>query len=256
MILRIIRYVLHDLLRSRIALAYTGVLLASAAGLFLIGGEGGKSLASVLSLTLSVVPLVSVVLGTIHFYHSYEFIELLASQPLKRGTIYLGEYAGVALALSLAFLLGVGLPVAVWDRSLTGLSLLATGVLLTLVFVALAFLGAVCTRDKSRGIGLALLMWLYFALVYDGLVLLILFSFSDYPLEKVAVALVSLNPIDLGRTVVLLQMDVSALMGFTGAVMREFLGSAAGIAYAAVCLVLWIALPVWAGMRVFRRKDL
>ena len=49
-----------------------------------------------------------------------------------------------------------------YDRSSTGLSIIATGVMLTFVFVAIAFLGAVCTRDKARGIGVALLLWFLF----------------------------------------------------------------------------------------------
>ncbi len=256
MILRIVKYVLHDILRSRIALAYTLLLGVASVGLFNIGGGGGQGLASLLSVVLMVVPLMSLVFATIHFYNSYEFIELLSAQPLKRRTILLGEYCGVAGALSAGFLLGVGVPVAVFDHSLTGGYLVAAGLLLTLVFVALAFLGAVCARDKTRGIGVALLMWFYFALVYDGLVLFALFSFADYPLEKAVIALVSLNPIDLARVAVLLQMDVSALMGFTGAVMREFLGSTVGIAYAAGVLLLWIVAPLLLALRVFRRKDL
>ncbi len=256
MIFRIIKYVLHDILRSRIAIAYTVLLAAASVGLFNISGDGGRGLASLLSLVLMAVPLMSLIFATIHFYNSYEFIELLSAQPLRRRSIILGEYCGVALALSAAFLLGAGVPVALYDQTVTGGCLVAVGVVLTLVFTALAFLAAVCSRDKTRGIGLALLMWFYFALLYDGLVLFLLVSFADYPLEKAVIGLVSLNPIDLGRVMVMLQMDVAALMGFTGAVMREFLGSALGICYAAAVLLLWIVLPVWLAVRVFRKKDL
>jgi hypothetical protein len=59
------------------------------------------------------------------------------------------------------------------------------------------------------------MIWFYFALIYDGLILLILFSFSDYPLEKITLLLSALNPIDLGRISIMLKMDVSALMGYT-----------------------------------------
>ena len=65
-----------------------------------------------------------------------------------------------------------------------------------------------------------------------------------------------LNPVDLSRILMLLQLDVSALMGYTGAVFNEFLGSTAGVALAYACLGLWVVLPmVWAE-RVFRKKDL
>lgn len=256
MILRIVKYVLHDILRSRIALAYTVFLLAASFGLFNLDGDVSKGLASILSVVLTVLPLMSLVFAMVHFYNSYEFIELLSSQPLKRDTILLGEYLGVAAALCAAFLIGVALPVALYAFNPTGLSLIAAGILLTFVFVAVAFLGAVCARDKARGIGIALLLWFFFALIFDGIMLFILFAFKDYPLEKAAIGMVALNPIDLARCLVLLQMDVSALMGMTGAVMREFLGSAAGVGYAACVLLLWIVVPLRLAVAVFRRKDI
>jgi Cu-processing system permease protein len=255
LVFRIVKYVLLDILRSKVAVAYTAALALAAVGLFHLG-DSGKGLVSLLSVVLLVVPLVGLVFATTHFYNSYEFIELLAAQPLHRRTIVLAEYFGVAGALSVAFLLGAGLPVALFDGTATGLCLIAVGVLLTLVFVAVAFLGAVCTRDKARGIGVALLMWFYFSLVYDGLVLLLLYAFADYPLEKAAMAMMALNPVDLGRVIVLLHMDVSVLMGYTGAVLRQFLGSWPGMASAFGLLLAWAAAPLWLAVRVFRSKDL
>lgn len=256
MIFRIVKFVLFDIARSRIALGYTILLLAASLGLFNIGGGGSRGLASLLSVVLLVVPLMSLVFATVHFYNSYEFIELLSAQPLRRRTILLGEYLGVAAALCIACLAGIGIPIALYDRTLTGLSLVGVGLMLTLVFVALAFLGAVCTRDKARGIGVALLMWLFFALIYDGLVLIALLLLEEYPVEKATILLASLNPIDLARIIVLLQMDASALMGLTGAVMREFFGSALGITWSLAWLGAWIAAPLAVALRVFRGKDL
>jgi Cu-processing system permease protein len=254
--LKIVKYVIRDIIRSRIIIAYALILLAASFGLFNLGGDVSKGLIGMLSLVLLVVPLVCLVFGTIHFYNSYEFIELLASQPLKRRTILLGEYLGVALALCGALMLGAGLPVLLYAATATGFTLLAVGLVLTLVFVALAFLGAVATRDKARGVGMAMLVWFYFALLHGGLMLLILFAFEDYPLEKPTMAMIALNPIDLGRVVVLLQMDVSALMGYTGALMKDLLGTAAGISSAAGILTLWMLVPLGLACWIFRRKDL
>lgn len=253
---KIVKYVLRDIARSRIVLAYAATLLAASFGLFQLGGDAAKGLVGLLSLVLLVVPLVSLIFGTIHFYNSYEFIELLAAQPLRRRTILLGQFAGVALALCLALLAGVGLPLGLYAAGPTGLTLLGAGLALTVVFVSLAFLGAVSTRDKTRGIGVALLVWFYFALLHGGVMLFVMFTFEDYPLEHATLAMIALNPIDLARVLVLLQMDVSALMGYTGAMMKEFLGSALGASLAAATLALWMAWPLALALRVFRRKDL
>ena len=110
--------------------------------------------------------------------------------------------------------------------------------------MSIALLAAVLTRDKAKGIGVALLLWFYFALLYDALLLYLMFSFADYPLEKALLVFISLNPIDLARVVVLLQMDISALMGYTGALFSEFLGTGWGMAFALAVLLLWLFVPI------------
>jgi Cu-processing system permease protein len=168
----------------------------------------------------------------------------------------LSEYGGVALSLLGAFFIGVGLPVMLFSVDETGIALLFTGGALTLVFTFSVFLASVKARDKARGIGAALLLWFYFALIYDGLVLLILFAFSEYPMEKFTLLLSALNPIDLGRIFIMLKMDVSALMGYTGALYKDFFGSGTGVLFTAVIMLLWAAAPLWFAVRSFKRKDL
>jgi len=254
--LRIVKYVVGDILRGRIVLGYTGFLLVASFGLFSLGGDPGKGLIGLLSLVLLVVPLVSLVFATVHFYNSHEFIELLAAQPLRRSTLLLGQIVGVGVALATALLVGIGLPILLYAPTVTGITLVAVSLVLTFAFTALAFLAAVLARDKARGVGAALLLWFYFALLHDGLTLYVLFLFEDFPLEGVSLGLLSLNPVDLARVLVLLQMDVSALMGYTGAMMKDLLGTGTGIAFAVVVLVGWIAVPLASAVWVFRRKDL
>jgi len=180
----------------------------------------------------------------------------MLSQPLSRTRILLSEYGGVSLSLLSAFFIGVGLPVLMFAFDETGMALLFTGAALTMVFTSIAFLAAVKARDKARGIGAALLLWFYFALIYDGLVLLILFAFSDYPMEKFTLLLSALNPVDLGRIFIMLKMDVSALMGYTGALYKDFFGSGMGVFFTAGIMLLWATVPLWLAVRSFKGKDL
>ncbi|MBA3849593.1 MAG: ABC transporter permease [Opitutus sp.] len=253
---RLLKYVVGDILRGRIVLGYAGFLLLAAFGLFNLAGDLPKGLVGLLSLVLIAVPLVSIVFASSHYYQSYEFLELLAAQPLPRTTILLAQAAGVSLALCGALLVGIGLPLLVYTPGLTALSLLAVSLVLTVVFTHFAFLAAVALRDKGRGIGFALLVWFYFALLHDGLTLYVLFLLQEYPLEGVSLGLLALNPIDLARVLVLLQMDVSALLGYTGALLKDFLGTGLGLGFAAAVLAGWIALPLGGALWVFRRKDL
>lgn len=253
---KVTKYVVYDIVRNRFVIGYTLLLLAITMSFFGFESDPNKGLLSLLNIILMVVPLVSIIFSTIHFYNSYEFIELMSAQPLSRKSIFLSEYVGVAASLSLAFLLGVGIPTMLFEGSSRSIILLISGLLLTLTFVSLAFLAAVITRDKAKGIGIALVIWFYFSLVYDGLVLGILFSFSDYPLEKAMLILTALNPSDLARIMVLMKMDISALMGFTGAVFQDFFSTNYGLIVALLVLLLWVVVPVAIATRIFQKKDL
>lgn len=253
---RVLKYIFYDILRTRFILLYTAFLFVCTFALYQLDSDSSKVVLSLLNIVLMVVPLVSIVFSTIHFFNSYEFIELMLAQPVKRSTVFLGEYFGVASSLCAAFAVGVGGPMIIFGMNLIGLTLLYTGVVLTLVFVSLAFLASVLTRDKAKAIGIALLFWFYFSLIYDGLLLWVVYSFSDYPLEKVTLILIAFNPVDLARIVMLLKLDISALMGFTGAFYQEFFGSSLGIILSTAVLCIWIVLPIGLAQRIFNRKDL
>lgn len=253
---KIIKYVIADILRNKITIAYTVFLLAMSLSVFNLEDNASKGLLSLLNIILLIVPLVSIVFSTIYMYNSSEFIELLVSQPLKRRTIWLSLFSGLATALSLSFFIGAGIPILIYQPSSTGIMMLLTGLLLSVIFVAVAFLASVTTRDKAKGIGKVILLWLYFALLFDGMVLFLLFQFADYPLEKAMVGVSALNPIDLSRILILLQMDVSALMGYTGAIFRNFFGTQAGVIFAFLVLMTWFIIPLWLSLRKFNSKDL
>ena len=253
---KISKYVLYDILRNKVVLAYTAFLLVVSFSLFQMEENSSKAVLSLLNIVLIVVPLVSMVFSTIHWYNSYEFIELMLTQPISRKKVLWSEYTGISSSLVTAFLIGVGIPVLIYNFNSTGLALLLIGSLLTLVFTSIAFFASVKSKDKARGIGAALLLWFYFALIYDGLVLTVLFAFSDYPMEKVTLLLSSLNPIDLGRIYIMLQMDVSALMGYTGATYKDFFGSSVGLFYTLGIMIVWMVVPVWLAVRSFNKKDL
>lgn len=253
---KIIKYVIIDILRNRIMLAYTLFLLLISCSIFSLEDNAAKGLLSLLNIIMIIVPLVSLLFAAIYVYNSAEFLELLVSQPLKRRTIWLSLFTGLAASMAFAFFIGAGLPLLIYEHTATGFMMLATGLLLSVIFVAIAMLAAVIARDKAKGIGAVILLWLYFSIIFDGLVLFILFQFADYPLEKAMIGITALNPIDLGRILILLKMDVSALMGYTGAIFKDFFGTATGLVISFVTLVIWIMVPAWLSLRKFNHKDL
>lgn len=256
--LKIFRYELRDVLRSRSLLAYALFFLLVTEALVRFGG-GARAALSLMNVVLLLIPLVSIVFGTMYLYHAREFTELLLAQPVRRTQLFAGQFLGLALPLAAAFVVGLGVPFALHGTSDgeggTILVVVACGVALTFIFAAFAALIAARIDDRVKGIGAAIGVWLALTILYDGLVMIGLMMFADYPLERPALAAMMANPIDLARVLILLRLDVSALMGYTGAVFERFFGSTGGALLASLALVMWTGVPLLLGARRFQRKD-
>lgn len=254
--MRLIKYVFLDIMRNKVLIAYAVFLFAVSFGLFSFSDNPLKAVSSLLNIVLIVLPLFSIIFSTGYYYNAYEFTELILGQPVRRSTLFLNQFLGVGIALCVAFLIGCGLPLLIFLGDTTALLLTMSGVVLTWVFVALAFLSSVYARDKARGIGIALLAWFYFVFLYDSLVLMFLFAFSNYPLENYMMALAFLNPVDLIRVIMLMHLDMAAIMGYTGAVFSKFLGNTIGSILCFSALLIWILLPFLLALRRFIRRDI
>ncbi|MEC4050773.1 ABC transporter permease subunit [Flavobacterium sp. SUN046] len=253
---RIIKIILIDILKSKIVLAYTLILAILSWSSFALEDNSAKGILTILNVILFTVPLVSILFATIYLYNSAEFIELLLSQPIKRRKIWMSLFFGVSLSMVLAFFVGAGIPLLINSTDGVGLMMIVIGCLISVIFTALAFLSSILTRDKAKGIGIAIMTWLYFALLFDGMVLFLLFQFSDYPIENAMVGVTALSPIDLARIQILLHLDVSAMMGYTGAIFKDFFGTSLGLIVSFLLLCLWAIVPFFISLKRFRTKDL
>lgn len=258
--LKILKYSFYDLVRSRWSYIYFFFYLALGFVLLFLNNDLSKAVITLMNVIIVIVPLIGTIFGVMYFYNSREFTELLLAQPLKRSAIFLGQYFGVAGSLTMSLGLGLGIPFAlyglfrsdaIWDFSL----LLVTGVFLTLIFTALAFNIALSNENKIKGFGYAVLLWLFLAVIYDGLFLLCLIIFEEYPLDTASLVASMFNPIDLSRTLILLKLDISALLGYTGALFKQFFGTNLGLFISLLVLSVWTLLPVWRLAYNSKRKD-
>lgn len=258
--LKILKYSFYDLIRSRWSYVYFLFYLALGFVLLFLNNDLSKAVITLMNVIIVLVPLIGTIFGVMYFYNSKEFTELLLAQPLKRSSIFLGQYFGVAGSLTLSLVLGLGIPFilyglfrseAIWDFSL----LLVTGTFLTFIFTALAFNIALSNENKIKGFGYAVLLWLFLAVIYDGLFLLSLIMFEEYPLDSFSLVATMFNPIDLSRTLILLKLDISALLGYTGAIFKQFFGTNFGLMVSIGVLLLWTLLPIWRLAFTSKRKD-
>ena len=253
---RIIKIILLDILKSKIVLAYTFILAILSWSSFALEDNSAKGILTILNVILFTVPLVSILFATIYLYNSSEFIELLLSQPVKREKIWISLFLGLSFSMIFSFFVGAGIPLLLNSPDSIGIMMLLNGCLITIIFTALAFLSSILTRDKAKGIGIAIMTWLFFALLFDGLVLFLLFQFQDYPIENAMVGITAFSPIDLARIQILLHLDVSAMMGYTGAIFKDFFGTAIGLIVSFLLLSLWVIIPFFISLKKFNKKDL
>ncbi|WP_298930868.1 ABC-2 transporter permease [uncultured Allomuricauda sp.] len=258
--LKILKYSFYDLMRSRWSYVYFLFYLALGFVLLFLNNDVSKAVITLMNVIIVLVPLIGTIFGVMYYYDSKEFTELLLAQPIKRSSIFLGQYLGVACSLTLSLVLGLGIPFllyglfrsdVIFDFSL----LLVTGAFLTLIFTAIAFNIALSNENKIKGFGYAVLAWLFLAVVYDGLFLMSLIIFEEYPLDSFSLAATMLNPIDLSRTLILLKLDISALLGYTGAVFKQFFGTNTGLIISILMLLLWTILPISRLAYKAKRKD-
>ncbi|MFN1834215.1 ABC transporter permease [Balneola sp. MJW-20] len=258
--LNILRYSFFDLIRSRWSIFYCAFYLLLSFALLFLNNSLPKAVITLMNLIVILTPLIGTIFGVMYFYNSREFTELLLAQPIRRRTIFLGQYLGVAGSLSLSLVLGLGIPFLLYGLFQSGeiinfIFLLIDAALLTFIFVALAFTVSLYNENRIKGFGYAILIWLFFAVIYDGLFLVSLLVFEEYPLDTFSLVATMLNPVDLSRILILLKLDISALLGYTGAIFQQFFGTGWGLFLSFVSLLAWVLIPAWFMLRISLNKD-
>ena len=258
--IKILKYSFFDLMRSRWSYVYFAFYLSLGFVLLFLNNDVNKAIITLMNIIIVLTPLIGTIFGVMYYYNSKEFTELLLAQPIKRNTIFMGQYLGISISLTLSLILGLGIPflmyglfmsTAIFDFTL----LLVVGTLLNFIFVALAFNIALSNENRIKGFGYAILMWLFLAVIYDGVFLISLVMFNEYPLDKFALLTTMFNPIDLSRILILLKLDISALLGYTGAVFKKFFGTNFGLLISFSVMLLWVVLPVLRIKSKLKKKD-
>lgn len=237
-------------MRSRWNYVYLLFYLLLGFVLLFLSPSLAKAILTLMNVILLLVPLIGTIFGIMYYYSSREFTELLLALPLKRSSIFLGQYLGVALSLSLSLIMGLGIPFMIYGIFMSGDiwnfgQLLILGTFLSFIFSGISYNIALVNENRIKGFGFAILAWLFMAVIYDGLFLIALTMFSDYPLEKFSLIASLFNPIDLSRIMMLLKLDVSAMLGYTGALFKKFFGNYMGSTIALAILVLWTIIPIF-----------
>ena len=249
-------------IRNRWLLIYgLAIFLFSSVIMYFGSDRPSQAIMSLLNLILLVVPLFSSIFGAVSFTESLPFMEIILSKNVSRRELFFGKWLGLGTGLCISYLAAVVLSSVLFlppmEKQLFSWALIVfSGILLSLIFLSLSFLVSNLLNRKELIQGVILLFWFYFYILYDLILLGLAVLYRHYPLDILLLVMTFLNPLDLVRLMALLQMDLSALMGFGTAVFQKVLGNFWGIATGIMFLALWVFIPLNAGYRTFKRREI
>lgn len=219
-----------------------------------------RTTAGLLNLALLFVPLLGLSLGGLGIAGELEdgSLAALLALPLTRAEVYAGKYLGLLAALAAAIAGGFGLSgvlvaaAAGGGDARTFLALAALAMVLAAVSLALGALLSVALCSRAKAAGAAFAAWIGLVYLSDlgsiGLVL-------ARNLEPARVLLLALfNPVEQARVLGTLALTRRAeVLGIVGLYGQDLLGEAGLVALLLGALLLWTALPLLAGARLFRK---
>lgn len=253
---KILKYELLNLARNRWVFALTLIVAALSAGFIWMAGDFTKAVLSLSSVLTTLVPLLAALFAVVYWYYSDRFTELLLTQPIRRIELLAARWIAMSASLILAIAVGILLPfVALGGMDSGVLLVLATSAFLSMIFITLGIVIAASIGDRMKGIGLVLGLWLYFVLVHDSVILLLLLGFREYPLDLPAALLSAVNPLGLSRVLHLVHYDASLLLSYSGALVRSLVEGTAGVLAAVGLALLWLLVPLALARRRFMLKD-
>jgi Cu-processing system permease protein len=260
-------------LRNRWIVAITLLLGVLALTLSFLGsaptGEVGASplavmVVSLSSLTIFLVPLIALLLSYDAVVGEAErgTLLLLLSYPVSRWQVILGKFAGHLVILAVATVVGYGAAGLALGLIGGGLGegwaafalMVGNSVLLGAVFLAIGYAISALAGDRGVAAGVALGIWLLFALVYDMVLLGVLVVDQGALVTPVVLnALLMLNPADVYRLLNLTASEDARLLAGMAGVAAD---ASPGPRLLLTALAAWIALPLALASTLFARRQL
>lgn len=219
------------------------------------------TIASLTSLVTYFIPILALTLGggIIADERDKGTLELYLSSPMSIGEFITGKFLGLAVALVLSTIAGLGIAGIViliklgFSTVLSYLLFMLNSVFMGLIFLSVSFLVSILFSDRARVIAFTIFLWLFFAVLYDlGLVGLLIIT-KGVVGNEVFSALLVLNPVDVYR--VLNFLSIGELRVFLGLAAVELPGYM-NTPVLWVITLLWVVMPLYLSYYFFKKRYL
>lgn len=256
----------RDRIRNRwvIAVAVIFTLFALAIAYFGSAQQGEVgfhsievTIASLVSLVIYLIPLIALILGYDAIVGERErgSLDLLLSMPITRLELLLGKFAGLSAALACATLAGFGSVGLLLASQLDTAAFyhyagfMLSAILLGMVFLSLAVMVSVMSKDRARASGAAIAVWFLFVLVYDLTLLGALVVSGGAFGEDMFPLLLLLNPADIFRILNIFSTeDIKVFYGLA----TVFPASLSSPWLLGSMMIAWIVMPLTVALWRFK----
>jgi Cu-processing system permease protein len=174
---------LRDSLRNKWFILYTFVFVVLSIGLAYLAQIGtgyaglagfGKTAASLVNLTLLVVPLMGITMGALSLCGERDrgMLAYVLAQPVTRTEVFLAKFLGQSMAFVATIAIGFGVSAAILSRHGAAegglfLKLAGLAILLALSMLAIGMLTGTLVRRPGAAIGVSVFVWLCITLMGD-----------------------------------------------------------------------------------------
>jgi len=245
-------------------------LVVSYAGSSLGGGSGWQdiddTIAGMMSIVTFLIPIIGLMLGYAAIVGEKESgsLQLLLSYPVHRYEVIVGKFLGLSSVLAFASIIGFGVSGAVIGTSITGMQWGEYGVfivasfLIGFAYIALSLCFSAVLQKRSTALGLSVLLWFLFAIIWNTILLVLLVVTENIDLSPGAefVAPTWYHVAALINPVTAYQTLVAVNIGPVSANIAGELPSFYSTPIALTVLLAWITVPLLVAFVIFRRKDI
>lgn len=240
-----------------IVISYFGGVTSGVAGF----RSMDATIASLTSLVTYFIPILALTLGggIIADERDKGTIEIYLASPISVGEFISGKFLGLAFALALSTLVGLGISGILLlvklgiGSMLNYLIFMLNSVVLGLIFLGVSFLVSILFSERAKVIAFTVFLWLFFAVLYDlGLVGLLVVTKGAIG-NEIFSALLILNPVDIYRMLNFLSIgELKVFLGLAAVELPVYMKTSVLWAIS----VLWVVLPLGMSYHFFKRRSL
>lgn len=220
------------------------------------GGSGydgfNRMTASLLNLNLFIIPLISLLMGSLFLAGEKEDsgLHLLLTYPISPKTVLTGKYLGLLVALGAVLTSGYGVSflAIIFLNSEASISVILKfyllSFLLAAMFLALSIFIGITSKSRFQALGLSLALWAICVLFYEFLIMGISLFLSNQDIITLLSLSIFFNPVEIIRVWSILALDGASVFGPSLYDMTIWASGWKGMPLFGLSSALWLLLPI------------